>query len=195
MNMPGTFCLMIAAASLTAMGQPEPGQPPAPGMMAGRQAGPGGPGMMPMGPGGPGPGGPMRGPMQPGRPMPGGRWWTNPEMVQKLGLTAEQKQKIDSIFQQSRLKLIDLNASLRKEEAILEPLLESEKPDEAKVVAQIDRIAQARGELEKANARMLLGFRAVLTQDQWKKLQAERPQGPARPRAQQGPPGAPAPRQ
>ena len=44
-----------------------------------------------------------------------------------------------------------------------------------KVLAQIDRIAQARAELEKANARMLLGLRGVLTLDQWKKLQAEGP--------------------
>jgi len=31
--------------------------------------------------------------------------------------------------------------------------------------------------LEKANARMLLGFRGVLTLEQWKKLQSERPPG------------------
>jgi len=87
------------------------------------------------------------------------------------------------LFQQSRLKLIDLSASLQKEEAILEPLVEADRPDEGQVLAQIDRVAQARAELEKANARMLLGFRGVLTQDQWKKLQAEeRPwRGPGRP--------------
>jgi hypothetical protein len=38
-------------------------------------------------------------------------------------------------------------------------------------------VAQARAELEKANARMLLGIRRVLNQDQWKKLQ-EAPQQP-----------------
>jgi hypothetical protein len=103
-------------------------------------------------------------------------------MAQKLGLSADQKGKVEAIFEQSRLKLIDLNAAVQKEEAILEPLLEADHPDEAKVTTQIDRIAQARGELEKANARMLLGFRGVLTVDQWKKLQAERENGPPRPR-------------
>jgi len=108
-----------------------------------------------------------------------GRWWSNPEMVQKLGLTDDQQKKMDDIFQQSRLKLIDLNASLEKEELIMEPLMSADQPDEAKILAQIDRVAQARAELEKANARMLLGIRRVLTPDQWKKLQAERP-GPGR---------------
>jgi len=113
---------------------------------------------------------------------PRGRWWTDPALVQKLGLTADQEKRIDSQFQQSRLKLIDLSAALQKEEAIMEPLLEADRPDEAQVLAQIDRVAQARAELEKANARMLLGFRGVLTQEQWKKLQAEAPprRGPER---------------
>jgi Spy/CpxP family protein refolding chaperone len=107
--------------------------------------------------------------------VPPGKWWTDPALAQRLGLTTEQQTRMESIFQQSRLKLIDLSAALQKEEAIMEPLLEAEHPDEAKVVAQIDRIAQARAELEKANARMLLGFRATLSQDQWKRLQEYRP--------------------
>jgi hypothetical protein len=49
------------------------------------------------------------------------------------------------------------------------------------VIAQVDRIAAARAELEKANAQMLLGIRRVLTLDQWKKLQSLQPvHGPAR---------------
>lgn len=124
-------------------------------------------------------------PMRPNRPPmerafhggPPGRWWMDPMLVQKLGLTADQQKRIDTLFQQSRLKLIDLSAGVQKEEALLEPLLEADRPDESQVLAQIDRVAQARAELEKANARMLLGFRGVLTLEQWKKLQSERPPG------------------
>jgi periplasmic protein CpxP/Spy len=122
-------------------------------------------------------------PMRPNRPPmerafhggPPGRWWMDPSLVQRLGLTADQQKRIDALFQQNRLKLIDLSAGVQKAEAMLEPLLEADRPDESQVLAQIDRIAQARAELEKANARMLLGFRGVLTLDQWKKLQAEAP--------------------
>jgi periplasmic protein CpxP/Spy len=178
-KMPGLIYVLSIAGALTLAAQTPPenshwaGLHP-PGDAMGEQDQPPPP---PMGPRGPGMdrGRPQ---MERGRQMPPGRWWTDPGLVQRLGLTAEQQQKIDSIFQQSRLKLIDLNASLGKEQAILEPLLEAERPDESKVLAQIDRIAQARGELEKANARMLLGFRGVLTLDQWKKLQADASQGP-----------------
>ena len=59
----------------------------------------------------------------------------------------------------------------------MEPLLAADQPDEGKILAQIDRVAQARAELEKANARMLLGLRRVLTPEQWKTLQADEPRG------------------
>lgn len=136
----------------------------------------GGPGEIAQGP--PPPQHPNRPPGDRGfRGGPPGRWWMDPDLVQRLGLTADQQKRIDALFQQSRLKLIDLSAEVQKQEAILEPLLEADRPDEAQVLAQIDRVAQARADLEKANARMLLGFRGVLTLDQWKKLQAERPRG------------------
>jgi len=100
-----------------------------------------------------------------------GKWWTSPDMAQKLNLTDDQKRRMDDIFQQHRLRLIDLQASLEKEEVSLEPLVGADQPDDAKVFAQIDRVAQARAELEKANSRMLWQVRRVLTPDQWKQLQ------------------------
>jgi periplasmic protein CpxP/Spy len=99
-----------------------------------------------------------------------GRWWDNPNVAQQVGITDDQKKKMDDIFQQNKLKLIDLKAALEKQEAIMQPLIEADQPDEAKILSQIDAIAQARAELEKANARMLLGIRTMLTPDQWKKL-------------------------
>jgi Spy/CpxP family protein refolding chaperone len=120
---------------------------------------------------------PGHGMMMPG---PSGKWWDNPELAKRLNLTADQQKKMDEVFQQHRLRLIDLHAALEKEEAILEPLHEAANPDDAKVLPQIDRVAQARAELEKANARMLLGLRHVLTPEQWKMLENEQhgPHGP-----------------
>jgi periplasmic protein CpxP/Spy len=122
-------------------------------------------------------------------PGPRGRWWNNPEMAQKLGLTADQQKRMDDIFQQNRLKLIDLNAAVQKAEVTMEPLVSADQPDEARIEAQIDQVAQARAELEKANARFLLAIRRVLTPEQWKKLQAEEPRA-----AEMRPSPGPAPR-
>jgi Spy/CpxP family protein refolding chaperone len=105
---------------------------------------------------------------------PPGIWWHNPDLVQKLNLTPDQQKRMDDILQQSRLQLIDLRANVEKQEVLMEPMLAANPPDTNKILAQIDHTAQARAELEKANAKMLLGIRNVLTPDQWTKLQAER---------------------
>ena len=111
----------------------------------------------------------------PGRPpagLPPGRWWRDGSMSRRLGLSADQQKRMDEVFEQSRSKLIDLRATVQKEQGTLDPLLSAEHVDEARAIAEIDRVANARADLEKANARMLLGFRSVLTQEQWRALQS-----------------------
>jgi periplasmic protein CpxP/Spy len=125
-----------------------------------------------------GPGGPggHRPPMERAFHMgPPGRWWQDPNLSAKLNLTADQKRKMDDIFQQNRLNLIDMHANLEKQEAILDPLVQADQPDEGKVLAQIDKVAEARANLEKANARMLLGLRRTLTPQQWQQVKAMAP--------------------
>ncbi len=153
----GLAGLLLLAAASSGVAQDASSGPPPPPMQANRP---------PME-------GAFRGHGGPGREGMG-KWWDNPQVAKDLNLGADQKQKMDDIFQQSRLKLIDLHASLQKEEATLDPLINADSPDETKVLAQIDKVAAARAELEKSNARMLLAVRQVLTPDQWTKLRAAR---------------------
>lgn len=99
-----------------------------------------------------------------------GKWWKDSGLMKRIGVSDDQVTKIEKIFQDHRLQLIDLHADLEKQEAILEPLVEADQPTESQVVAQIDKVAQARANLEKSDALMLLAIRRVLTVDQWKKL-------------------------
>jgi Spy/CpxP family protein refolding chaperone len=125
---------------------------------------------------------------------PQGAWWKSPMVVQRLSLTADQTKKMDDIFQQSRLQLIDLKAAVEKQQVMLEPMLSANPLDVAKASAQIDKVAQARADLEKANAKMLLGIRGVLTADQWTKLRDHRfGEGPGGPGGASGAQGGPAP--
>lgn len=117
---------------------------------------------------------------------PEGRWWGNPDLVQKLGITSDQVKRMDDILQQHRLRLVDLHANLERQELLLDPLVNADQPDEPKILAQIDKVAQARADLEKANARMLLDIRRVLSADQWQKLKTEHPV--PRPVVRLGPP-------
>lgn len=109
-----------------------------------------------------------------------GRWWENPQIIDKLKLTDDQRKQFDQILQQHREHLIDLRANLEKAELQLEPLVRDDQPNESAILAQIDKVAQARAELEKANARYLLALRSKLTPDQWKQVQDFRRHGPMR---------------
>jgi Spy/CpxP family protein refolding chaperone len=103
-----------------------------------------------------------------------GRWWNNPKVVERLKLTEEQRKAFDGILLQHRKTLIDLRANVEKAELEMEPLMGDDQPNEAKILAQIDKVAQARAELEKANARFLLAIRNKLTPEQWKQMEAYR---------------------
>ncbi len=112
----------------------------------------------------------LKNPTAPGRDL--GKWWKNSEIAKELEITPAQNGQIEQKFLEYRLQLIDLRAELEKQETLLEPMIEEDRPDEAKLGAQIDRVLAARGRLEKANAMMLLSIRRVLTVEQWHKLQA-----------------------
>lgn len=118
-------------------------------------------------------------PRQPQPPQPPqppqrdlGKWWKNSEIVQELQLTEVQITQIEKTFLEHRLKLIDLRYEVERQETLLQPLIEADRPDEAKVGAQIDLVLAARGRLEKENAMMMLAIRRVLSVEQWKKLEA-----------------------
>jgi len=103
-----------------------------------------------------------------------GRFWNNPRLVERLKLTDVQRKEFDDIYLQHREKLIDLRANYQKAELALETLVSDSQPNETKILAQIDKVAQARAELEKANAAFWLAIRIKLTAEQWAQVQALR---------------------
>lgn len=120
-----------------------------------------------------------RGPMGPGNGMGFhrggmGSWWRNPRVAEEIGLNDQQKQQLEEISQASRLKSIDLRADLEKQQVMLGPMLQTYHPDEAGVLAQVDKVSQARAALEKERVQTMLATRNVLTEEQWNKLKDTR---------------------
>jgi TonB family protein len=101
----------------------------------------------------------------------GGAWWTNAELVQRLGLTDDQKSKIERTFENHRPAIVAGTSLLEKEEAELARLLAADPLNRNAVLTQVDRVVQARGEVERANAAMTLEMREQLTRAQWAQLQ------------------------
>jgi hypothetical protein len=102
----------------------------------------------------------------------GGAWWTNAALVTQLGLTDEQKTKIERAYENHKQTLTANTQALDKEESQLAKLLAADPIDRNAVLGEIDRVVQARGDLERTNSSMTLEMREVLTAAQWGQLQA-----------------------
>jgi len=102
----------------------------------------------------------------------GGAWWTNTALVQQLGLTDDQKVKIERSYENHRQKIMSSTELLNKEEAQLAKFLAADPIDRNAVLGQIDHVVQARGEMERENSVMTLEMRESLTGAQWLQLQA-----------------------
>lgn len=111
------------------------------------------------------------GPMMWSRRMGMGRWWKNPQIAQRIGLSEQQVQQLEKIHQDGQLKMIDLRANLQKQQVLLRPTLQAYHPNETQVLAQLDKVSQARAAVMKAHIETMLSSRNVLTEEQWNKLQ------------------------
>lgn len=114
-----------------------------------------------------------------------GAWWKDSEIVRQIQLSDAQVSQIEQTFLNARLKLIDLNADVQRQETLLQPLVDADQMDEAKISTQLDQLLAARTRLEKSKMMLMFDIRKVLSVEQWKKLQEIQHQ---RERMQMGPP-------
>ncbi len=61
--------------------------------------------------------------------LPHGKWWENERVVQRIGLTEEQQKAISDLVYQHALRMIDLNAGLKKAEFELGDLVDRDDFD------------------------------------------------------------------
>ncbi|MEO6923500.1 MAG: hypothetical protein ABI142_06720, partial [Bryocella sp.] len=96
----------------------------------------------------------------------GGRWWDEKHSAKTYHLRPEQAQRMDAVLNANKDRLFTLYANLEHEKQQFAAMPREDLRDEAKVFAQIDRIALARADLEKANFHTQMQIRAQLDPDQ-----------------------------
>src|SRR5262245_27975446 len=98
-------------------------------------------------------------------------WWTDSMLMSRLGLTDLQKAKIEGAFQAHKQLLASAKETLEREEAQLSRLRDAESVDRSAVQLQVNKVIQARSEMERLNAAMTLEMREQLSRSQWAQLQ------------------------
>ncbi len=102
--------------------------------------------------------------------VPAGRWWDRPAVAQELGLSPEQKAKLEQLTAERVKAMIDARAAVQKAEVELRLLAEKEPLDVRKVREAFAALQQARQKLELERFEMLLAVRQTLSAEQWNKL-------------------------
>jgi len=154
---PGSNIPAGSPGGIGVAGDTRPGFPPSSSSQPGSQAG--------------ATGNTRRGGLQLGPP---GRWWDDKHFAKTLHLRPEQKKRMDDLFDDNRATLVSRYQALEQEESKMEALGHAQTLEESALFAQIDRVAQARAELEKANTHLLLQVRKEMDADQITHLDASR---------------------
>jgi Spy/CpxP family protein refolding chaperone len=96
-------------------------------------------------------------------------WWKDAQFQRDLGLSADQSQRIDAIFQAAIGQLRPKKEELDKQEDLLSQQIAA-GADEALVTRQVDKVEAIRAQMNKMRTLMLLKERQILTPDQRVKL-------------------------
>jgi len=99
-----------------------------------------------------------------------GRWWDDSHTAKSIGLTSDQQKRMDGIFDSSRATLVQRYQSLQTEQQKLNAMPSKDLKDEDKVNAAIDRVTQARANLERASTQIYAQIRSVLSNSQQARL-------------------------
>jgi Spy/CpxP family protein refolding chaperone len=110
---------------------------------------------------------------------PGGPEGRLERQLSKLGLDANQQQKVQAIFDAAKPQRDEIRGQMRQAFQDMHALLDQDNPDQAAVLAQADRIGQISTAMHKGMLTTLLAVRAELTPEQRAKLkESMREHGP-----------------
>lgn len=100
------------------------------------------------------------------------KWWQDERFRAELGLTPQQAQDVEQIFQSSIPRLRELKDQLDQLEKKLSKMIRERTVDDATIAVQVDRVEATRSELNKARTLMLYRMHRVLSAEQNDKLRA-----------------------
>ena len=101
---------------------------------------------------------------------PSWRFWDDKKTVKSLNLRPDQQKRMDDLFNSNKDTLVSLFDNLQHEQLRYNSMSREDMQDESKVFAQIDRVSQARADLEKARAHLLLQIRKEMDPQQLDEL-------------------------
>lgn len=108
------------------------------------------------------------------QPGPGdgmhGRWWADPQIAERLGLTSRQAEEIEAIVFDAGERMIDLKAQHDKAQLELQRLLNKNDVDAAAVDRAVGRLSEAQCAIAGVETRSRIEIALLLDRDQRARL-------------------------
>jgi Spy/CpxP family protein refolding chaperone len=105
--------------------------------------------------------------------IPPVKWWTIPEVAEKLSLTKEEKEKLDALYYDQRSRMIDLRSQAAKNRLDLEKLFNTEPFDSGAVLGSFKKSQEARNTIGLERFKFLIKVREMLGNDRFQTLRGE----------------------
>ncbi|MBW1811564.1 MAG: periplasmic heavy metal sensor [Deltaproteobacteria bacterium] len=93
------------------------------------------------------------------------------KIMKELGLNNTQIKKIEGLTYKADRKKIDFHHEMQKAHLDLQQLMSADKPNEAAVFAQLEKISALELKLKKNRVGLMLKIRELMTAEQWEKLE------------------------
>jgi hypothetical protein len=105
--------------------------------------------------------------------LPPPRWWRDYRIAEPLKLSEEQEKQLDALETEEPPDLHRLRREAMLAARELESAFDADSPSTAEIVEAGDRLRKTREELLGLEIKRVAAERAVLTRDQWRRLQQE----------------------
>ena len=105
--------------------------------------------------------------------IPAGKWWKRPQVAEKIGITEEEKAKLDDMFYKHRYQMIDLHSRVQKERLELENLLDRKDFDAKASIDQFANLQKAHNLQAAERFGFLVQVRELLGLDRFQLLKEQ----------------------
>ena len=101
------------------------------------------------------------------------KWWKMPGISERLSLTKEEKEKLDTLYFENRSRMIDLKSGIQKERLVLGRLLDSSGFDASAAREQFKKVIETTHQLAMERFGFLLKVREMLGLERFQQLKEE----------------------
>lgn len=105
--------------------------------------------------------------------IPSSKWWKRPDVAGKVGITEEEKEKLDNMYYKYRYLMIDLRSQVKKERLELEQLIDSKAFNDKACLDQFTKLQKAKNTVAAEKFRFLVQVRKLLNLDRFQQLKEQ----------------------